>query len=322
MKMAGLARLAGVSVSTVSKAFSGSKEVSKEQRERIFEIAKKYGCYDKYCKTQYNGTVIAVICREFESRLYSEQLSLFDEKIRERGAIMIASSIGYEEENLEEILEYYTENAKVSGVITMCKCDVKKKFSVPVVSMHKTENFNSFDISEGNAVVDAIKLFKDNGHQKIAAIYEKKTISRVDSYINAMKKNEMEINPDYILVVDERFEEAGYVAMDKLLDLPDPPTAVLAAYDNIAIGAMKSIQDHGLKIPEDISIIGTDNIRETSYLGVPLTSITLYNDDLADVVLDLLFGLIEKKDSTSVKHVKILRELVIRDSVGKAKEKQ
>ena len=81
MTMSKLANLAGVSVSTISKAFSGSKEISEERRNFIFEIAKQAGCYDKYCKNVHTEKVIAVICPEYKSRFYSEQLSILEKEM-------------------------------------------------------------------------------------------------------------------------------------------------------------------------------------------------------------------------------------------------
>ena len=70
MTMKILAKLSGVSVSTVSKAFSGSKEISAHQREHIFQTAKENGCYEKYYKPRFEKPVIAVICPEFQSGYY------------------------------------------------------------------------------------------------------------------------------------------------------------------------------------------------------------------------------------------------------------
>lgn len=320
MKMTDLARLAGVSVSTVSKAFSKSSEISEKQREHIFDVAKKHGCYDKYCKERYMGKVIAVICPEFKSRLYSEQLSLLEEKIKERNAVMVVSSTDFDPEKALEHLDFYAENIKADGIISICSLKTDKKFSTPIVTLSKNEHFNSVIVSEENALSEAIKLLKKNRHTKIAYIGEPHASGRRDNFVKAMKNNSITVNDDYIIVPDHRFESAGYVGMNKLLSLQNPPTAVIAAYDDIAFGAMKSIYEHGLKIPEDISIIGSDDIKESQYLHERLTSITAYNEDLAEIAVDLLFDLIEKKDSDTIKTIKISRQLVNRESVGIAKE--
>lgn len=318
MKMTELAKLAGVSVSTVSKAFSKSSEISEKQREHIFDIAKEYGCYDKYCKDRYSGKVIAVICPEFKSRLYSEQVSFLEEKISQHGAVTVVSSTNFSPQRSAELLDFYTENMKVDGVISISAIDTDKKYSVPVVMLGRNTKFNSVYVSERDALTDAIALFKRNGHSRIAYIGEPHTQNRCEEFKKAMQKNSIEINEDYITIAKSRFESAGYAGMNKLLVLPKRPTAVIAAYDDIAIGAMKSIYEHGLSIPGDISIIGSDDIKESQYLHEGLTSITAYNEDLAEVAVDLLFDLMRNKDSDTLKTINISRELVVRDSVGKA----
>lgn len=118
----------------------------------------------------------------------------------------------------------------------------------------------------------------------------------------------------------ERFEEAGYDAMNTLLAKEKRPTAVIAAYDSIAIGAMKSIYEHGLSIPDDISLIGMDDESQTAYLNVPLTSTTSYLEDLCEIVVDVLFNRIENGDELAIRKINVSTELVERKSVGKAKQ--
>ena len=105
--------------------------------------------------------------------------------------------------------------------------------------------------------------------------------------------------------------------MNALLSLDTPPTAVIAAYDDIAFGAMKSITEHGLKIPDDISVIGFDDNKLLPYLDIPLSSITAYNEDLCEITVNLLFEKINRPSMP--KHIKISKEFIPRDSVGKAK---
>ena len=315
MTMAQLAALAGVSVSTVSKAFSGSLEISEEKREHIFEIARREGCYDKYCKNPYSRSVIAVICPEFKSRLYSEQLSLLESEIKKRDATMIVSCTDFDHEREDELLTFFSEYSKVDGII-IYGLHSDKQYSIPIVSLSETQsNCDSVCVSHENAVYEAIKHFKEYGHRDIAFIGEPLTVSKHDTFREAMQKNKLTVNDEYIVEGRGRFEFAGYTAMNKLLELEKPPTAILAAYDDIAIGAMKSIFEHGLKIPEDISIIGMDNIKETPYLSVPLTSITTYNEDLCQIAVDILFERIKGRNLT--KNIKLSRELIKRGSVGK-----
>lgn len=319
MTMAQLAAIAGVSVSTVSKAFSGSGEISDKKREYIFEIARREGCYDKYTKNPYNKSVIAIIYPEFKSRLYSEQLTFLEDEIKKHNGMAIVSCTDFDKDRQDELLTFFSEYAKVDGIIIMGKYS-ERELSLPVVSIGEIDGkCDSVRVSSRKAVVDAIKHFKEYGHSDIAFIGEPLTTSKCDMFREAMHKNKLEINEEYIIEGQGRFESAGYTAMNKLFELEAPPTAILAAYDDIAIGAMKSIYEHGLSIPEDISIIGMDDIKETPYLSVPLTSITAYNEDLCQITVDMLFERI-KGSVKNIRNVKISRELIKRGSVGKVKK--
>lgn len=319
MTMEKLAELAGVSVSTVSKAFSGSKEISEKKRDEIFRIAKEHGCYDKYCKSIYQQSVIAVVFPEFQSGYYAEQLSLLEKEIKKRSGIMLASCTDFDAVRTEELITYLTEYAKVDGVIVYG--DLKgKKYSIPVITIGGDGKENLIFLSNEKAIADAVHYFKENGHKRIAYVGERYTYIKKHQFIDAMKKFGMEISEEYVFESSKRFEFAGYEGLNQLLELENPPTAVLAAYDAIAIGAMKSIYEHGLKIPEDISIIGMDDIKECEYLKVPLTSITTYNEDWSEIIVDNLFEQIESGNIKKPKKIKLYTELVKRDSVGKVKK--
>ena len=110
MTLTKLAELTGVSVSTVSKAFSGSPDIGKETRERIFQIAKEQGCFDKYNKHRFEKKIIAVLCPELGSDLYSETVNCLMKYIEEAGALMTLSVTGFDAEREKELSK--TEHLK------------------------------------------------------------------------------------------------------------------------------------------------------------------------------------------------------------------
>ena len=315
MTMKKLAELSGVSVSTVSKAFSGSRELSEEKRRHIFDIAKKYGCFDKYYKGAYNGRVVAVICPEYKSGFYSELLSLLDRELSKRNTLMVCSCTDFKEDKAYELLSYYTLFSKADGIISLAYINTDQKFSIPIVALGESEEFDSVRISEEEAVQEAIRHLKENGHRSIAFIGESLTESRHKSFLAAMKKNLLPVNDELVIIGESRFEECGYDSMNKLLAGDTRPTAVIAAYDNIAFGAMKSITEHGLKIPDDISLVGFDNNRISPYLDIPLSSVTSYNEDLCEIIVNLLFERMDHK--TGPKTINISKDIIFRDSIGK-----
>ena len=315
MTMKKLAELCGVSVSTVSKAFSGSRELSEEKRRHIFDIAKKYGCFDKYYKGAYSGKVVAVICPEYKSGYYSELLSLFDRELSRRNALMICSCTDFEQERAYELLSYFTQYSKVDGIISLAYINTDRKFSVPIVTLGENEEFDSVKISEEAAVSEVIRHLKENGHRNIAFIGETLTDSRHKDFLSGMEKNLLPVRDEFVIIGKSRFEECGYDSMNKLLAGDTLPTAVIAAYDNIAFGAMKSITEHGLRIPDYISLVGFDNNRISPYLDIPLSSVTSYNEDLCEIMVNLLFEQMNHK--TKPKKINIAKDIIFRASIGK-----
>lgn len=319
--MSKLARLAGVSVATVSKAFSGNKEISDATREKIFSVARENGCYDKYCKAMYTAPVIAIICPEFKSRYYSEQLTLLETEIRNHGGTAIVACTDFDSNRQEELLTFFTEYSKVDGIVLYHPL-TDKKYSVPVVSIGEHDTYSCVTLSNQKATCDAIEHFKEFGHEKIGFISEPHTTASIDRFREIMAKCELPVYDEYIVCSDHRFELAGYEAMERLLSLSNPPTAVIAAYDDIAIGAMRCIREHDLKVPDDISIIGHNDIKETTYLDVPLTTITSYNEDFSQVVVNLIFEQIDNPAYNIHKKINVSTELVKRGSVGPAKRRR
>ena len=320
MKMRELALLAGVSVSSVSKVFSGSGEISDQTKERIIKIAKETGCYEKYSKKTFSKKVIAVVCYEFASGYYANQLKFLEREIAKRGGIMIASTCNFDHSAGAELVRYYAEYLKADGIIIFGNRQLLKKYDVPIVVIGESEEHDSVWLSNERAIEDAVELFLEKGHEHIAFIGESLTESKNLLFKKSMEKNGVKVKNEYIMEVPERFEEAGYKAMNCLLSLENPPTAVLTAYDNIALGAMRSIRERGLKIPEDISIIGMDDNNECEYFDAPLTSVTSYIEDLCEIVADMMFDRIKSGKMGAPKKIKVSTELVKRGSVGECKK--
>ncbi len=316
MTMEGIAKIAGVSVSTVSKAFSGSKEISAAKREHIFDIAKKEGCYDKFLKRTYPKKVIAVIYPEYKSGYYSEQLDFLTKEIESRDAVMISATTAFDKERTEELIEFFSGYVKADGIVVCSSFELKRKYSLPIVSIGGNEDVSSIKLSNETAIHEAVAYLVENGHSDIAFIGETHTTSKRIIFESAMENLELDVKKEYIAESELRFEEAGYEGMELLFGCERLPTAVIAAYDSIAIGAMRSISEHNLKIPEDISIIGMDNIKATPYLNVPLTSITSYNEDLCQIALDMLFEALETGNNNNIKNINVSSELIKRESVG------
>jgi len=317
MTMSKLASLAHVSVSTVSKAFSMSPEVNAETREMIFDIAKKYGCFKKYYTEKYPKFVIAVICPEFRSRYYSACLSLLQKKLAIYNCDVCVAATEFSIQNKESLLNYYEKFTDVDGLIMIdFWYESKEDFTLPVVAISSSVINKSCvqirrDIS--TPVRKAIEYLISKNVTDIGYIGETHTYGAYRAFEEVVLEKLGKIDPDYIKIVNKRFEEGGYLAMQSMFDSKHVPRAILCAYDNMAIGAMKCIRENGLSIPDDIAIMGANDIPEAEFFNPPLSSIDPHTDEICTAAVEAMIGKLSGKEVKS--EIEIVQTLRLRKSM-------
>lgn len=298
MTLKDIAAEVGVSVGTVSKAFADSREVGTETKEKIFSVAKKYGCYEKYKKDVYSKKVIAIICPELESEFYTRIIDEFEKYLcKKYGAVVVISISRFSAEREKELFEYHAFIQKVNGIVLIGSGrKIINSGYVPMIMMDtEASNFDKVGWDMKKAITEAVKYLKCKGHRKIGFIGEKRTKTKCNHYISAMRECGLDIDDRFVQVSQKRFEKGGYEAMKNILAQEELPTAVIAAYDYMAIGAIRCIKENGKKVPEDISVMGIDNISADQYLDIPLTSIHIPVDSLFEAAADILMKKIGNK---------------------------
>ena len=319
MTLEKLAQNAKVSLGTVSKAFSGSHEVSEKTRQRIFEIAKQEGCFEKYYKQKREKTFIAVICPELESSYYCSIVSRLESQLTKNGAIMLLGLSTFSPKKEAEIINYLISSKSVDGILVVAAHGkISYNNDVPIVAINTRRYLSEVDclnVAFKETIVDAIKYFKDCGHSDIAFIGETLTKSKLNFFINAMQVNGLTVNQDWIFTEKERFENAGKSATEKLLNLEKQPTAIFCAYDNIALGVIDTLKKHGKSVPDDYSIIGIDDIPVASHSNVSLTTIKSNNDTICDMAVELLLKKLKSRFFSLHQKISLRTKLVIRNSV-------
>ena len=302
-----IAKLAHVSVSTVSKAFSGSEEVNENTRERIFEIAKEQNCFKKYYNVKYPKFVIAVICPEFRSRYYSAYVTALHEELSKYNCEICVAATDFSDAREQELLDYYTKYSSVDGIIIVNPhTKLKTEIKVPVVAIGNNDFEEDVIRIYGNmngTICDAVKYFKDRNVESIGYIGEKLTDSKLNSLKSAMTENGFEINEDVIVVTDKRFEEGGYCAMEKLFEKGILPRVIVSAYDNMAIGAMRCIFDHGLNVPDDVAVRGMDDNTESKNFNPPLSSINVETDEVCRIAAKEIINKLTDKPVNYENHI-------------------
>lgn len=310
MTLSKLAALAHVSVSTASKAFSMNAEVNDETRELIFKIAKEYGCFKKFYNAKYPKFVISVICPEFDSLHYTAAISTIQKCCTEYNCEVCCASTEFSDEKATALLDYYSKYTSVDGIILIDSLRNNSfDLEIPVVRIGNSYGEEYSIITEfESSFIQAIEYFKENKINKIGFIGETKTKIKSDIFIEIMGDD---LQPDSISITEKRFEEGGYMAMRRFFEKGNIPRAIICAYDYMAIGAIRCIIDNGLKVPEDVAVLGMDDIPESKYLNPSLSTINTHIKDACKNAVDVLMCKLTGKNhsiNTSVKAELILRE--------------
>lgn len=327
MTMTKIAKLSGCSLSTVSKAFRNSPEISEHTKEKIFRIARENNCFTKYYTPIYKKRVFAVICNELISSVYGVMVDSLNNKISANGDTLLISSCNFISANWEDLIDYYINYHKVDGLIIIgnmlkrVSADQKNLSKIPLVCIRSIKSKTSqpcdcVETDRDPSIFRMIDYFKKMGHEKIAFIGEYLTSGFQEKFVEAMHSAELNVRKEWIICSSKRKGEAGADGMERLLAQPERPTAIFAAYDAIAFGAINRIQKSGLSVPKDFSIISSDNIPLSEYSSPALTTIADPIDDITEGAINLLYRRL-KNNSAPFQRIQIQSELIIRDSVAK-----
>ena len=308
MTLTELARLAHVSTSTASKAFSMSNEVHEETRSMIFEIAKRNGCFKKFYRSEYQGYVIAVICPEFESTYYSVFLSALERELRYNGAEMTVAEDGFSEKTAASLIEYYDKYNTVDGIIIIdAPLSELPKCEIPVAAVGGVGNTLG-DITvirdSASAIAEGVALLVRSGVTDIGCIIDRYTSGRQHSLEIAMRSFGFELEEKNAVVAPERFELGGYLGMKELISRGDMPRAVLMAYDRMAVGALRALSEAGIGCPSEVALFSLDDAPQSAYLTPSLTSVNHSIDEISRRTVKAILSKISGEDYERTVNVK------------------
>jgi LacI family transcriptional regulator len=330
-----IAKIAGVSPTTVSKVINNYPDVSDKTRARIQKILNEKNFLPnsqaQFLSTKRTWTLGIVYFENLGVGLshsfFSGVIEAFKKQADKHGYSLLFGSKNDRLKN-DTFLEYFKYRC-VDGIAIICT-DPKDKetleliesdFPIVVIDMiNKNIATVTSDNLEGCYL--AIKYLYDLGHRKIAHITGGRksdnwaSVIRRKGYEKAMKKFDLEIIDGYVADGVNFDVSGGYTAMKHLLKLKEIPTAVFAAADKIAIGAIDALKEEGLSVPEDISIIGYDDIELARYITPKLTTIRQNSKEIGKTAVDLLVKQINEKAKLKINKI-IPVELMKRDSCKK-----
>ncbi|WP_369409915.1 ribose operon transcriptional repressor RbsR [Candidatus Pantoea deserta] len=326
--MKDVARLAGVSTSTVSHVINNNRFVSEAVREKVDQAisALNYAPSALARSLKLNQTrTIGMLLTASSNPFYAEVVRGVEDSCYERGYSLILCNTAGDEERMNRSLETLLQK-RVDGLLIMCteshlpSATILNRYpSIPAVMMDWAPFEGRGDIIQDNALLGgelATQHLIDCGYTRIACISGPldKTPGRMrlQGYYHAMEKNGLAIPAGYVINSDFEFQ-GGYSAMTELLALETPPQAVFASNDAMAVGVYHALFQAGLRVPQDMAVMGYDDIELARYLTPPLTTIHQPKDELGQLAIDTLIHRLSDPDASQQTLV-LTPELVVRGS--------
>lgn len=329
--MKDVARVAGVSTSTVSHVINGDRFVSEAVREKVLQAVKQlnYAPSALARSLKINQTrTIGMLLTASSNPFYAEVVRGVERSCYERGYSLILCNTEGDPERMSRSLETLLQK-RVDGLLLMCSessalsPDIMGRYpSLPTVMMDWAPFEGCGGVIKDNSLQGgeiATRYLITQGYRRIACItgpLDKTTAhNRLEGYRKAMDDAGLPRPSFYEVSGDFEFA-SGYQAMQQLLRLELPPEAVFACNDAMAVGVYRALHQAGLSIPEDVAVMGYDDIELARYLSPPLTTIQQPKDELGELAIDTL--LYRMTDPYSPPNVLTLTpELAVRESVGK-----
>ena len=329
MNIREVARKANVSTATVSRTINGSNKVSPETAERVRNAILALNYYPNTNaralgsgRSRLYGLIISDITNPF----FPDLVKSFEDVAVTHGQDVIIANTGYSFERTELCVQRMLER-KVDGVAIMTSemdaslVDRLSSRGIPIVFLDTGRlgmGISNIVVDYGKGIRDAFAHLVEMGHERIAFISGPMNLAsarvRRDAFIAASQ--EAGINVKYDLIEESNHRpDGGRLAMGRLLDRNSRPTAVIASNDLTAIGAIGAIYQRGLRVPEDISVNGFDDIELCSFMHPTMTTVRLSRSEIAERAFQALYNENPKEERPGVEY-RIEPQLIIRNSTG------
>lgn len=324
-----IAAQTGVSIATVSHAFRNPGRVSDRTRIKVLEAAERLGYSPNHqaasLRTARSGNIVAII-PDITGSYNSRIIKGIERVAHSRGySVLLGNTQGSEEREKEYAAMIKSRQA--DGIILMSHripfktdtLDTHGKGLPPIVNGSEftgDEGIPSVLIDDRQAAIDAVTHLLDLGHRKIGVITgdmeSTSSQRRLEGYHQAMQQAGLEAG-DHHVIHGEYTMKGGERAALEILGKESQPTAIFCFSDEIAIGCVHSLRNHGIDVPGDISIVGFDDVPMAKYCAPPLTTIAQPAEDVGATCATILLDIIDGGKPLHFRHI-LPHKLIVRES--------
>lgn len=322
-----ISQITGFSPATISNALNHKKGVNKETAAEVFRVAKEMGYIDeekitkiKFVIFKKNGSIIE------ETPFFSLLIDGFEKECGANGYEMVMCNLDSRTDDYEEQVKWLINDTSSAVVLLGTELmegdlEIFKSAKCPFLLFDYWNSNMEFDavlINNADSARLATEYLYDKGHREIGYLRGKYRIkafrSRHVGYAVAMNKKGLKVNPSYTVTIGTSMNNAYSEMAEFLKKNPSLPTAFFADNDMIALGAMKALTEYGYRIPEDVSIIGFDDIPYSEIASPRLTTIRVPKQEMGQAAARRMIELIRNPTNAKLK-IQICTNFIERDSV-------
>jgi LacI family transcriptional regulator len=331
--MKDVAKELNLSVVTISKVLRGHSDISLATRERVLRRVQELGYRPNLAARGLvtgRSYMVGLVVPQIRHPFFGEIAAAVGSRIRRKSYRMVIASSeedpNLEIESIEALLAHQVDGLIVASTLTEANCGVFRrveKQNVPYVLVDRDipglkANFVGVDDEAMGAI--ATEHLIQRGNRRIAHIRGPETTTatgRLRGYMNTMARHGLTVRAEYVATVehsDVDSEAGGFQAMQQLLAVDPRPDAVFCHNDLVAIGALRAVLNLGMRVPDDVALIGASNWPYMDLLTVPLSSMDQSATQIGDRAANLLLRRMESGPKPRPTRVLIPPKLMVRDS--------
>jgi LacI family transcriptional regulator len=327
--MTSIAREAGVSVPTVSRVLNGRSDVAPETRERVEELLRRHGYRRRTGRTQGPASLVDLVFHDLDSPWAVEIIRGVEEVAHAACVGTVLSATHRKPAAVSQWLD--NVRARSTDGVILVTSDARfplhadlRRLRVPAVVIDPSGvpagGVTTVGAADWSGALAATEHLLGLGHKRIGYIAGPRNLvssrSRLDAFRAGLEA--AGLGADEELIAQGDFShESGYSRAGALLDLPRRPTALFASSDQMALGAYKAVRERGLRIPEDVSVVGFDDLPDVRWSVPPLTTVRQPLSAMGALAARTLLRLAAGEKIESLRY-ELGTELVVRESSGPA----
>ncbi len=327
-----VAELAGVDVSTASRVLNGASfRVRENTRQKVLAAARELGYHPNALARSLRvgrTNMFALLVPDITNPFFAELSRGAEDATASYGYSLILCNTGDREEPEQEYIRALRER-QIDGFLVAtahngganAKKLMESNYPVVLVNRRMRGVRTAFVVcDDATGAKEAVKYLIELGHRRIAHIsgylHADTARRRLDAYRTTMSAHGLAEEAERLTIESDYTFKGGREAMAKLLELPERPTAVFVANDVMALGATATIQARGLRVPDDISVVGFNDIVLAQYSYPPLTTVRTPPYEMGALAAQMLLKIVKGEDLNPAGST-LRAELVVRDSTAR-----